>query len=95
MEQICSKSSACYTYDAYGRVEDACAGCSYETDWFPTIEDIEKFILPDPVRFIPFMIWLLGNGPEVRMKQALTEAQKEARKRIYQILYDSVKLVDA
>lgn len=77
-----------YTDEAYGRLEDACAGCGYEADWFPTMEDVERFILPDPIRFVPFIVWLLSRD------QALTESQTRARKWLYQILYDSVELAE-
>lgn len=76
-----------YTDAAYGIIEKACASCDYRPQWYPSREDIEKNIMPEPGRFIPFMTWLAGLD-------AVTDEQKRVKKLIYQILYDTVGIVD-
>lgn len=76
-----------YTDAAYGMIEKACAACDYRPEWYPSREDIEQFIMPEPERFIPFMTWLAGMD-------AVNDGQKEVKKLIYHILYDTVKIVD-
>ncbi len=76
-----------YTDAAYESIEQACAACGYKPEWYPDKEDVEEFIRPEPERFIPFMTWLVGLD-------TATEEQKKVKKLIYQILYDTVEIVD-
>lgn len=84
---IFSMKQVLYTDAAYESIEKACAACDYSPEWYPDRKDVEEFIMPEPERFIPFMTWLVGLD-------TVTAEQKETKKLIYQILYDTVEIVD-
>lgn len=64
-----------------------CCQGTYDRDYFPTMNELTD-IRDDPVKYLPFIIWL------VNVPKDLPKKQKEVKKELYKILYDTVDLVE-
>lgn len=74
------------TFDKYDKLEEKCMNAQYELDgWYPTIEDIQKFVEPSPDKFISFLIFLAN--------QDVKEEQIEAKKYINNFLRHTLELI--
>ena len=70
-------------YDKIDRVEFSL------DDWYPTVEDIEKYVLPDPDRYMDFLIWITENPP-----MDMTPERKEVEKIMKKLLTDMIVITE-
>ena len=57
--------------------------------WYPSVEDIDKRILPNMKHYLNYLIWLLETSGE-----PLDEETRAGKKYINKILYREIELVD-
>lgn len=77
------------TFDRYDEICNEVSKIPNSSKWYPTVDEINKYIAPDPEKYILFLIWLL----ETTEKPTSLEA-KEAMKLTSKILNHNLELIE-
>ena len=78
------------TFDEMCELYDKMENMEFSVDrWYPTKEDIEKFVLPNPEKYVKFLVWLTQN-PHLCM----TREEKNVEKIINRILNNTIDVID-
>lgn len=57
--------------------------------WYPTVKDINKYIIPEPQKYLLFMTWLIENNP-----LPTTKEEKESYDLINKIMRENIRIID-
>lgn len=78
------------TFDEMCALYDKMENMEFSVDrWYPSEEDIEKYVLPNPEKYVKFLVWLTQN-PHLCM----TREEKKVEKMINRILTDTINVLD-
>lgn len=78
------------TLKAYDELCDRLRANEYQCgNWWPSISDLEKYVEPNPEKYIEFLIWIVETA-----KDPVTDEDKESKKRINRILRHTIKIKD-
>lgn len=77
------------TFDEYDAMVEKFATMRTEAKLWPTCEQIEEIMEEDPEKYISFAVFLHEKGQPPK-----DEAEKNAKKRLFQFINDHLELVD-
>ena len=58
------------TYEKFDDLCEKVTNYKYKPDgWYPTLEEINKYIKPEPQKYISFILWILENNELPKTKE--------------------------
>ena len=58
-------------------------------DWWPTVEELNVYVVPNPEKYIEFLIWILETADDPE-----TPEEEESKKLINRILIKTIHIKD-
>lgn len=81
---------ATMSFDDYDTLVDRLVdNCFKAEDWWPTVEEIQKYIEPNVNKNIEFLLWILETADT-----PITDEQKASKKYINNLLIKTLKITD-
>lgn len=78
------------TLQAYDELCDRIASNEYKCGgWWPRVEDLEKYVVPDPEKYMEFLIWICETA-----SPPYDESDKASQNMINKILTKLIKFKD-
>ena len=78
------------TLKAYDNLCDRLCENEYQCgEWWPTIEDIQTYIEPEPEKYLEFMVWITETATTPQ-----TEEEKESKNMLNRILTSIINFKD-
>jgi hypothetical protein len=78
------------TYKQFNEICEEVEKMVYKPEnWYPTVEEIEKYILPNPHAYLKFMLWILENNDLPQ-----SDADKESFNLLNKIIKENYEFVE-